>query len=223
MSALSCGIAVLLALQAGSLVGCGDQGTPQKASVPPGLTRTVPHVVRNDCEAAAKEIDEGAVYCPPLVPAGRTYSQNRSSRGKVSIDAHGDEYILNFVTSTLRGRDETQPKNFRRHPGHWLIRAADQPGELTRGPGVRVVKEVTVENTPVSIVQRKWVAYDIDAGHVLAVWRFGGRTFEISLHGFENRGLLLPMVEALIEQMHNCSEMESDEPAPECELVIPAG
>jgi len=222
MITLSCGITLFLALQAGGLAGCGDQDTAQRASAPPGLTRTVPQVVRRDCEAAAEEMDEGAVYCPPLVPAGRTYSQNRSSRGKVSIDAQEDEYVLSFVTSTLRGRDEAQPKNFRRHPGHWLIRVADQPKELTQGPGVQVVKEVTVEGTPVAIVQRKWVAYDIDAGHVFAVWRFGGRTFEISLHGFENRNLLLPMVEASIKQMRNCSEAPSDEPVPGCELVIPA-
>ncbi|MDQ3724556.1 MAG: hypothetical protein M3335_01485 [Actinomycetota bacterium] len=182
----------------------------------------MPQVVRSDCEAAAEEMDAGAVYCPPLVPAGRTYSQNRSSQGEVSVDARGDEYVLSFVTSTLKGRDEAQSKNFRRHPGHWLIRAADEPAELTQGPGVKVVKEVVVANTLVTIVQRKWVAYDIDAGHVFAVWRFGGRTFEISLHGFENRNLLLPIVEASIKQMRNCPETPSDEPVPGCELVIPA-
>jgi len=218
--ALSCGIFSLLVFQAGSFVGCGDGDTAQRASTPAGLTRVVPQVVRSDCEVAAEEIDAGAVYCPPLVPAGRTYSQNRSSRGKVSVDANGDEYVLSFVTDTLKGRDESQPENFRRHPGHWLIRATDQPDELTRGPGVKVVKTVTIASTPVEIVQRKWVAYDIDAGHILAVWSFGGRTFEISLHGFENRNLLLPMVEASIAQMRGCSEVPSGETAPECELVL---
>lgn len=186
-----------------SLPACGTGGTgastEASAPAPAGLTRAVPAVVRSDCRAASRKLASGAVYCPPLVPAGGVRSLNRSSRGKLSIDAHGDEYALNFDSPKLAATDPRQPKAFRRHEGHWLVRATDgTPGDLLRGPGVSVVAHRALHGVDVTLAERRWVAYNLDAGHVFALWRLGNRTYEVSLHGFENRRLVLPMASALI-------------------------
>lgn len=211
-----------MALCAGALAGCGGEGDADVRVVPSGLTSQVPPVVRADCEAAAAQMSEGGVYCPPLVPSGSTYSQNRSSRGKVSIDARGDEYMLSFVAHDLAGFDPSQPSAFRKHHGHWLVRAVSDSAVLTRGPGVKVVKRTVVDGVSVTAAERRWVAYDLDAGHVLAVWRLAGRTFELSLHGFENHDLLLPMVRASIEQMRSCPDAAAPPGEGGCQLVFPA-
>ncbi len=201
---LATALAAALALSA-----CGGAGAKSSSSTetapPAGLSRAVPPVIRSDCRAAARKLDSGAVYCPPLVPGGGAKSMNRSSRGKRSIDARGGEYVLNFDSPSLAGEDPHQPKGFRRHEGHWLVRAVNTSlRSLTRGPGVAVVGRPSIHGVRVLVAERRWVAYDLDAGHVFALWRLRGHTYEVSLHGFENRRLVLPMAGALIAQMRRC-------------------
>jgi hypothetical protein len=89
---------------------------------------------------------------------------------------------------------------------------------------VRVLRHLNVGGVDVTLVERRWVAYHLDAGHVLAVWHFAGRTYEVSLHGFEHSAELLDMVRALIAQMRDCpldgpTARGSDPP---CDLVFAA-
>lgn len=193
----------LAGLGTAASVGCGG-GTESPVRVDPMLTTDVPPVVRHDCELAAARMDSGVLFCPPLVPRGKTTSQNRSSRGRFSTGASGDAYDLNFVADIAGGFDPSQPSGFRDHIGHWRVAVVDRRAELVAGPGTRVIAHSTVSGVPLTVVERRWVAYNLDAGHVLALWPFAGRTFVISLHGFENRDALLDMARASIAQMLAC-------------------
>jgi hypothetical protein len=208
----------------GLLAGCGSRGAEPTAQpvADPLLTRDVPAVVRRDCERAAHRLTEGAVYCPPLVPRGATRSQNRSSRGRFSTVAHDGEYVLNFVSPTLGGVDSAQPAGFRRHLGHWLVAAYEGGTDLTTGPGARVLRRLEVEGIEVTLAERRWVAYDLDAGHRFATWELEGRNYEVSLHGFEHPRALLDMARALVRQMRGCPLDGPTGPGaePPCELVF---
>lgn len=212
---------------AGSLLltGCGggDREAPAGPAADPLLTQDVPRVVRNDCRRAARKMSSGAVYCPPLVPRGRTRSQNRSSRGRVSIDARGESYTLNFLSSEASGFDRSQPSGARRHVGHWLIAAQESPGRLAKGPGTRVLERTEIAGVPVTFVARRWVAYHLDAGHTLAIWPFAGRTYEVSLHGFESHRALRLMARALVEEMSRCPPGGEEIGRAPCNLVYEAG
>ncbi len=218
-------VGALAACLAGSaiLAGCGGGGETVARPADPLLTRDVPNVVRLDCRRAARRVASGAVYCPPLVPRGAAHSQNRSSRGRFATVAHDGEYVLNFVADDLAGVDPAQPPQFRRHHGHWLVAAYTDAAGLTSGPGAHVLRRLDVDGIEVTLARRRWVAYDLDAGHALATWSFGGRTFEISVHGFENSRALLDMARASIDQMRECPP---DGPTGEgaehpCDLVFP--
>jgi len=209
------------------LAGCGGDGqkTTEKRAADPLLTRDVPTVVRFDCRRAARRLTSGAVYCPPLVPRGATRSQNTSSRGRFATVAHDGEYVLNFVAAELAGVDLAQPAGFRHHVGHWLAASYEGAAGLTSGPGVRVLRRIDVDGVEVTLYQRRWIAYKLDAGHVFASWPLGGRTYEVSLHGFENRHALVAMAEALVAEIRECPP---DGPTgvgaePPCDLVFPAG
>jgi hypothetical protein len=199
-------------------VGCGGD-TESPARVDPRLTTDVPPVVRHDCELAAAEMDSGVLFCPPLVPRGATTSQNRSSRGRFSTDASGDSYGLNFVADVAAGFDPSQPSGFRDHIGHWRVAAVDRRAELIAGPGAKAIAHSTASGVPLTVVERRWVAYGLDAGHVLALWSFAGRTFVVSLHGFENRDALLDMARASIAQMLACEPDDATDDGA-CSLVF---
>jgi len=194
----------LAGLGTAASMGCGGGTESPAAQVDPRLTTDVPPVVRHDCELAAAEMDSGVLFCPPLVPRGATTSQNRSSRGRFSTDVNGDSYDLNFVADVAAGFDPSQPSGFRDHIGHWRIAVVDRPAGLLAGRGTKVISRSKVSGVPLTLVERRWVAYDLDAGHVLALWSFAGRTFVVSLHGFENRDALLDMARASIAQMLSC-------------------
>ncbi|HEX6229741.1 MAG TPA: hypothetical protein VFZ41_09815 [Solirubrobacterales bacterium] len=221
----ACFALVLAGIGAIPLVGCSSESESGPSTRDRSLTSDVPALVRRDCGLAAEKITSGAVYCPPLVPRGSTRSQNRSSRGRVSIDARDDEYTLNFVTATIEGFDPAQPRGFRRHEGHWLISARNDPNPPASGPGASVVDRIEVEGVPVNVVERRWFAYHLDAGHVLAIWPFAGRTFQVSLHGFEHRRVLIEMAEAMISQMRACppASPEGAPGDPACGLVFAGG
>jgi hypothetical protein len=147
-------------------------------------------------------VNGATVECPPLIPKGPVESQNRSSRGKVSIAASGDSYTLNFVSDSLAGIDMRQQRTFRTHLGHWLVSAQSPAGSafrrLTTGQGAKVVDRRSLVGVPVAVVERRANFPAIDAGHVTVVWRFQGRAFAVSLHGFEHRSTAIKMAQALI-------------------------
>jgi hypothetical protein len=166
------------------------------------LTANRSGVVHGDCRRAAWQMNGAAVYCPPLIPRGPVVSQNRSSRGRVSVPASGDAYTLNFVSDSIAGVDVRQQRSFRTHLGHWLVSAASPAGlafrRLTTGYGARVVDRRSLVSVPVVVVERRANVPAIDAGHVTVAWRLRGRAFAISLHGFEHRSTAIKMAQALI-------------------------
>ncbi len=167
----------------------------------PLLTANRSQVVLGDCRRAAR-LTDAAVYCPPLIPTGTVVSQNRSSRGRISIAASGDSYTLNFVSDSIAGIDVRQQRSFRPHLGHWLVSAASPAGpafrRLTTGDGARVVDRRSLVGVPVAVVERQANMPAIDAGHVTVVWRHADRAFAVSLHGFEHRSTAIKMAQVLI-------------------------
>jgi hypothetical protein len=192
----------------------------------PLLTSGVPAVVVRDCEQAAREMSESIVYCPPLTPKGPTTSQNRSSRGRVSVSADGDSYVLNFVSESTEGFDSEQPRSFQRHLGHWLVSASSPAGpefrRLTGGYGARIVDKRRISGIPVTIVERRANVPSLDAGHLAVVWKFDGRTLEASLHGFEHRSTAVRMAQALIFQARACDPAAGLQEEGICALVFDA-
>lgn len=196
--------------------------SPSRSAVLPQdslLTPHVPAVVTEDCRRAAIEMNSSVVYCPPLVPIGPTTSQNRSSRGKVSVTASGDAYLLNFVSDSIAGIDPQQERSFRTHLGHWLV-SAESPARLafrrlTSGYGVDAVEHRRLVGVPVAIVERRANVQAIDSGHVTVAWKLGNRALAVSVHGFEHRTQAVKMAQALIAQSKDC---DTDA----CDLVFPA-
>lgn len=205
LSALFLGVTTLVA------GGCGGDASP-RATRDPLLTTAVPKVVVEDCGRAAEKMDRSVVYCPPLVPKGPAMSQNRSSRGRVSIEARGAAYQLHFVSPSLQRRDPADPGRFV-HLGHWTFGAYSPRGlsrhdplrsqsfrALTRGDGARHVGRIEIAGVPVTVVEVSENGYTVHSGHVLAVWKMGRRVFNVSLHGFERRRTAVEMARAIIQE-----------------------
>jgi len=177
-------------------------------------------------------MSESVVYCPPLVPKGPTISQNRSSRGRVSVSARGSAYELNFVSSSAQRADPRSPDRLL-HLGHWLVGATTPAGlsrhdplgketffKLVRGRGAKIVKRTEIDGVPVTVVNRKEDSASLHAGHVVAVWRLGGRVLAVSLHGWERRATVLDMARALIRETRSCPPRSPE--GNRCQLVIAA-
>lgn len=79
-----------------------------------------------------------------------------------------------------------------------------------------------VDGIPVTISDTRQDAPSIFAGHVTVVWRLGGRTLAVSLHGFERRPIAIEMAEAVIAQMRQCGTEGGKGAEPPCRLVFPA-
>ncbi|MGH2982396.1 MAG: hypothetical protein ACRDKV_10185, partial [Solirubrobacterales bacterium] len=160
------------------------------------LTTDVPASVRSACRSAAREIST-PVFCPPLVPRGFTRVQVAFSSESL--------YDLNFESKSVAGFDPEQPRNRRRHLGHWLVQGG-RPADLlnvlrTNSPfGIPPpTASLTADGVEVKVYEISGYQ-NLHQGHVVAVWRFGDEMFDVSMHGFQHRRLVLEMARALINE-----------------------
>jgi hypothetical protein len=213
-------LSVLLAVCGSSASSATSTPAENTGSVDALLSENVPPLVRHECKVTGEELRDALLYCPPLVPGGPVMSQNN-----LKTTAHGNSYQFNFVSPRLAGFDPDQPRSERHHLGHW--RFAGGPAEDFRFTGIAPsgkvdAKPVTTfasEGVTVAVYERRARAYDIDEGHVFALWRFGGRRFEMSVHGFEHKKVLTEMTKALIAEMTGCSSGVGDA-GEDCSLVF---
>jgi hypothetical protein len=214
-------LASLAAWGGGSQASHG--ATPPVRAGSPKLTLELPHRLVFECRETGRRLTRGLLFCPPVVPRGPIDSQNN-----LKTTALGGGYELNFVSPSLAGLDPVQPAGQRRHLGHWRF-AAGPPEKFRfalKAPGdrksLRPVARFTVSGVSVDVYERRATAYDIDEGHVFALWNIAGRTYEMSVHGFENRPLVVAMTRGLVEEIVAC-DGSGDDPAPEggiCRLVF---
>jgi hypothetical protein len=138
------------------------------------------------------------------------------------------------VSPSLQRRDPGNPSRIV-HLGHWTFGAFSEAGlsrhdplrtqsfwSLTRGEGVRPAGQKTIEGVAVTLMRYAENAYSVHSGHLLAAWRLGSRAYNVSLHGWEHRGALLAMAEALIRQIQACPPAAAQRAGVSCALVFPA-
>lgn len=199
---LACSIVAICALLPFGVAGCGDadpdDGTAAPVRLSSKLTSNLPPAVKGDCRYIESRMPKRQFLCPAVVPKGKTYSQN--NRRTI---IHGTEYVVNYVCSLLGGNDPQQPRGERNHVGHWFL-AGGSPAdiqEIISNRGVKPSGGFSVDGTEVRLFDLKYRYYALDAGHVFAIWRLGGRAYELSMHGFENRSVLVAMARTYVSQM----------------------
>lgn len=161
------------------------------------------------------------------MPRGKLLSQNN-----LKTTAHGSSYELDFVSPILADVDPRQPKGERLHLGHWRF-AGGPPsdfqyalaGRLTDGKKITLnpIAEFSVGEVQAAVYRREANLYNIDQGHVFALWNFDGNTYELSVHGIEHRQTMIAMAEALIEEMTGCAPGEGSQAEGVCGLAFPGG
>ena len=162
--------------------GCG--GTPDDEGLAPGLTASVPPVVRDACREAREKLGATRmVYCPPIVPSDTT-ENNLAIR-------FGSGYMLDFASPG--GPSE-----------HWFVSGASPQAHL-RSISVNGEPDAkgttTIDGTRVKVY---WVhGYQNQSqGHVVYLWRHDGESYLVSVHGLRNEPIVQGIAEGLIAQMN---------------------
>lgn len=227
----------------GSTSSSADVAAPPARSTTPstpttGLSPIVPRSITTACRhLAAEEARERirrVVFCPPLVPSPQpqvVQSVGAADGNSVSAQHLTTGYLVSAFSPTLGSRDAS---------GHWTF-AAGQGGVL-RGwvyppaplapPGQRrprplrprvsharlAGQTVTVYRMPLH-GQGDGGLYD---GHVVVQWQSEGTTFQLSMHGYENRPRVEAMAAALIREVARCSSASASDPSAvrNCRLVF---
>jgi hypothetical protein len=141
------------------------------------------------------------VYCPPVVPAGRTISDGTTG---VMTQDFASGFFSNFESSSIRPTRTT--------PGHWSV-AEGEPAALRRllkPATAQGEKPPRIRHTKIRVAGRSatlWlmpsfrVFHGVYGGHVVLAWRCGARAYQASAHGHRNRGVVRLIAEGLIEEM----------------------
>jgi hypothetical protein len=211
---------------------CG--GTPKRAAAP--VTRThvaqsrlqlktaLPPAVLDGCRKVARSY-RGRVFCPPLVPSGRTSAEFVGSWTGGSARSRRASYVLDFNSPSLQ-RIFGRPVDA--NGGHWVVEAGTDPalsnhwgGYIPRGEwrGRIALRRTTLAGVPVRIytlAEKNLELYF--AGHVAVVWRHAGVVNAVSMHGHANRPRTLAMARALIRLQRACDGRPAG--AAPCSLVL---
>jgi hypothetical protein len=136
--------------------------------------------VSDTCEEAMVEFDRFPVYCPPVVPVGKT-----------EVDFAG-RYVPHTYAMSFR-TDSVRPEP------HWVV-SGGAARELRRSLAnkydePRLVDRLTIAGVSVEVYELHY--YDLHGGHVLVAWEHDGAGYLASVHGFEHRKL----AEGLIREM----------------------
>lgn len=185
--------------------GCGGGGLGSVSSDPSARVRVPPpsalrslelspspdSVLRAACLDAAREIEAGVVYCPPVAPAGKMTPQ---------VAAGGFSGADNYVVD-LQMDDTRSPY------GHWLIEGGDAQAVLAhlRSEAMsRNRQRVGGVDFQIFKIKPYGRGGGQQGGHLSVYWRRGDRGYVVSFHDYDNRVVALAVAQGLIEQMERC-------------------
>jgi hypothetical protein len=190
-----------------------------------GLTARVPAPVRAACARLAREeARQGLkriVFCPPLVPSAVPQviqSVGAADGNSVSAKHLRTGYLVSSFSPAAGSRDGG---------GHWTF-AAGRGGVLRvwvfppaplAPEGQRRLRPLRPRESQARVGGRAVTIYQMPLhgqgdgglydGHVVVQWQIGATTFQVSMHGYENRARVEAMAAALIREIDRCSTVAS--------------
>jgi len=164
------------------------------------LTSGVPRSVRRACATAAAK-SRAVVYCPPLVPTGRTLVDGVD--GALRSRDFRSGFVANFQSHSV--------KVTRSAPGHWSIAEGD-PQTLRRllHPPDYDPREGSIKQRPLRIGHTSatlWlmpsfrIVHGIYGGHAVISWQCAGREYQVSMHGHTNSARTVLIATALADEL----------------------
>lgn len=202
-----------------------------------GLTSRIPQNLISACERAAtkphtyvnadgERVSVRAfvpyVYCPPVVPKGPL---------KVKFAGPSFNTHRTYEVELLYARDQLASGRIILH-GHFILEGGSVrflKYLLNSGRGAPRTRVTTIVGIPVRIyyIVPFSKGGGEHGGHVTLFWRFRGRGYVVSLHGYGKSATARAIASALIHEMRNCTlgdqTGEGARPGlpPVCHLVIP--
>ena len=217
----SCLVARISSLTIGSLAIVSAAALAAKApsaGPPLGLTSQVPPSITSACrhiarEEAAKSVHR-VVFCPPLVPATLPQVVQTVGAADGSDGNLRSGYLVSLFSPACGAQDGSCHWTFAAAPAAVLRPWVYPPAPLVP-PGQKPLKPlkpriahtrlaghgVTLYRMPLH-GQGDGGLYD---GHIVVQWQLNGTTFQISMHGYENRPRAEAMAAALIREVGRCA------------------
>lgn len=203
-----------------------------------GLTTHVPTSVTGACaKLAHQERTQGVrriVFCPPLVPSARP-QVIQTIGGADGSDTHlRTGYLVSAFSPACGSRDGSCHWTFAAGPAP-ILRGWVYPPAPLAPPGQRRLKPLRPQLTRTRLDNRPVTIYRMplhgqgDGGlydsHIVVQWELDDTTFQISMHGYENRRRAEKMAAAMIREIEGCStKRQRRESRTPCRLVLaPSG
>lgn len=203
-----------------------------------GLTTHVPPSITGACARLAhEEQTQGVpriVFCPPLVPSARP-QVIQTIGGADGSDTHlRTGYLVSAFSPACGSRDGSCHWTFAAGPAR-VLHGWVYPLAPLAPPGERRLKPLRPRLTHARLVDRAVTIYRMPLhgqgdgglydGHVVVQWQFQDTTFQISMHGYENRTRAEAIAAAQIRQLEHCSTSRQRRRFPTtCRLVFaPSG
>jgi hypothetical protein len=164
------------------------------------LTSARPRAVTRACATAAAK-SRTVVYCPPLVPTGRTLLVGVD--GALRSRDFRSGFVANFQSDSVRPSGSA--------PGHWTIAEGD-PRTLRSllYPPNYDPRAGSIEHRPLRIGGTSatlWLMpsfrtfHGIYGGHTAVSWQCEGREYHVSMHGHTNRARAVLIATALADAL----------------------
>lgn len=199
-----------------------------------GVTTHVPPSITGACvRLAHEERTQGVrriVFCPPVLPSARP-QVIQTIGGADGSDANlRSGYLVSAFSPGCGSRDGSCHWTFVAGPGP-VLRGWVYPPAPLAPPGQRRLKPLRPQLTRTRLDGRAVTVYRMplhgqgDGGlydsHVVVQWQLNDTTFQISMHGYENRRRTERMAAAMIRQITGCSTRRQRRRFPmQCRLVF---
>jgi hypothetical protein len=164
------------------------------------LTSALPGSVRRACATAAAKTGT-LVYCPPLVPMGRTVVTGVD--GITTSRDFQSGFVANFLSPSVSPSRAT--------PGHWTIAEGDPYALRTllrpldydprQSPTTRRPLQTAGIPATLWLMPPFGVFHGIYGGHAVVAWRCADREYQVSMHGHSNTQRTILIATALADEM----------------------
>ena len=172
----------------------------RRRGAPLNLTSALPRSVKRACETAAAK-SQAVVYCPPLVPTGRTLVDGVD--GILRSRDFRAGFVANFESHSV------QPS--RSAPGHWTLAEGEpetlrpllHPPDYDPRDGSITRRPLRIDRTSATL----WlmppfrVFHGIYGGHAFVTWQCAGREYQVSMHGHNNAQRTIIIATSLADEL----------------------
>jgi len=185
---------------AGNVIARKPAQALRRRGAPLNLTSALPRSVKGACATAAAK-SQAVVYCPPLVPTGRTLVNGVN--GILRSRDFRAGFVANFTSHSV------QPS--RSEPGHWTLAEGEPetlrtllyPPSYNSRDGSITQRQIRIDRTSATLwlMPPFGVFHGIYGGHAVVTWRCAGREYQVSMHGHNNAQRTVLIATSLADEL----------------------